>query len=170
MSSISEMANKMGMQTQSQMSEKEAKSWRTVEINGDTYQYKLLGRRGIKVALKLKGVALPILGKAFDGMKQDDIYEAPQTFTDMALILNEMMDKYDVESLVMDDILYDVRFNGEKIDWDDHLMGDYSCLIPLIADALKENFGSTFTGGGMMKSIQDRVASILGSTTANLAE
>lgn len=165
MSTIQEIANKHGQQSEDQMTTKEAKKWRSTVINDKRFEVKMIGgRKGISVALKLKGLLLPIIGRGFDGLKQEDYVETPSTFTDMAILLTELLDRTDMETLILDDLLHTVKVDGELIsDWDDHLGANYADLIPLLTFVVKENFQSFFTGNGMMKSIQAKLQSLLGS-------
>ena len=172
MSTIQDIANKHGQQTEEQMTTKEAKKWRTTVINDKRFDIKLIGgRKGISVSLKLKGLLLPIIGRGFDGLKQEDYIETPSTFTDMAILLTELLDRTDMEALIFDDLLFDVKIDGTPItDWDDYLTANYSDLIPLLTFVVKENFQSFFTGNGMMKNIQAKLQSLLGLNQEEVQE
>jgi len=143
--------------------EEENKSYRQIKISGTVYRLKLLcGKKGFTTALKLKKIALPLIGRGVDGLKSDDFIETPTTFTDMAMLLSNILDEQDMEDLVFNTLLKDVQIVTDKgstnIDWDEHLMGNYACLIPLLTFSLQENFSSFFTESGMMKGILDRVS------------
>ena len=172
MSKLQDIANAQGLQTETQMTSKEAKRWRTTVIGDKRFDIKMVGgRKGISVSLKLKGILLPIIGRGFDGLKQEDYIESPRTFTDMAVLLTELLDRTDMETLIFDDLLFDVKVDGEKIeDWDDYLTANYSDLIPLLTFVVKENFQSFFTGNGMMKSIQAKLQNLWGSEQEELLD
>ena len=172
MASFSEFANKHGVQTETQLAEKEKTAWRDIKIGEDTFSVKMIGgRKGIAVSFKLKGIALPLLGRQVDGAMSEDTLEVPTTFLDMANILTEQMYRTDMDALIFDDLLYAVKFNGEDIkDWDEFLMCNYGCVVPLLAFTIKENFDSFFTGSGMMTSFLAKFKTMLGSTKEDLPQ
>lgn len=167
---ISEIFAQHGVKSNKELEALNSRLLKHVDLDGVTYQVKLLGgRKGIPVALRLKKIALPLIGRALDGLKdEDDFIETPKTFTDMAVLLNHSLEESHIESLIFDDILFDVKVkvDGEfkDIDWDEYLIGNYSCLIPLLAFAIKENFSSFFTGSGMTKNILSKIGSLLVSS------
>lgn len=163
---LKELAAQHGIKTTDKIAALNEKSYKHIEVEGNLYRVKMLGgRKGVSIALRLKSIALPLIGQGFDGVKaENNFVELPRTFTQMAMILNEQMDSVGVESLIFDSILFDVSIkegdSWKAIDWDEHLMGNYGCLIPLLTFALKENFSSFFTGSGMMKGILSKVQNL----------
>lgn len=173
---LSALAKEHGIKTQDEIQELNEKFYKHIEINGDLYKVKMIGgRKGVSVALKLKSIALPLIGQGLDGLKQENNYfEAPQTFTQMAMILTQQMEHHEIENLILDSILYEVSIKkGDKfevIDWDEFLIANYGSLIPLLAFALKENFQSFFTGSGMMKGILSKLQNLWESSQASTQE
>lgn len=167
---ITQAFAQQGIKSQAEIDALNSKSTKHIQIGDELFRVKLIGgRRGVQIALKLKQIALPLLGRAFDGLKdEDDFIETPKTFTDMAVLLNHSLDDSNIDSLIFEDILFDVQIkHGDsyiQINWDEYLMANYSCLIPLLAFAIKENFGSFFTGSGMMKGILGKITNLLGSS------
>lgn len=140
------------------------KRWKYTNINGELYGIKVLGaRKGTPIGLKLKGIVLPMIARGIDGIKQEDMFEAPQTFTEMAYILTQQLDNIDVESLIFDGLLCDVCHQGIFVDnTDDFFAGNYGVMVELLAFSLKENFASVFTVGGLTSSFQTKIKSLLG--------
>ncbi len=167
---ITEAFAQQGIKSQAEIEALNSKSTKHIQIGDDLFQVKLIGgRKGVQIALKLKQIALPLLGRAFDGLKDEDVLiETPKTFTDMAILLNHSLDDANIDSLIFEDILFDVKLkHGDQyiqINWDEYLIANYGCLIPLLAFAIKENFGSFFTGSGMMKGILGKITGLLGSS------
>lgn len=167
---IKELAAQHGIKTQAEIEALNSKSEKYIQIGDNTYKVRLIsGRKGIQIALQLKSIALPLLGRALDGLKdEDDFIETPKTFTEMATMLTYSLGEQDMDKLIFDDILFDVKLKeGDEevykaINWDEFLIGNYGDFIPLIAFALKENFSSFFTGSGMMKGIQEKIQAFLG--------
>lgn len=157
MATLEEVARQQGILPSEEQKAKDLKGWKTTEINGKRVDIKMLkGRtKGIGTAMKLKKIALPLIGRGFDGLQEDDYLEPPKTFTEMAVILSDQMERTDIDSLIFEDLLAEVKVDGELItDWDDYLMCNYGELIPMLAFAVKENFSSFFTGVGLMKKLQ----------------
>ena len=173
---LNELAKQHGIKTQEEVQELNEKHYKHIEINGDLYKVKMIGgRKGVGIALKLKAMALPLIGQGLDGLKQENNYfEAPQTFTQMAMILAEKMEHHEIENLILDSILYEVSVKKgskfEVIDWDEFLIANYGALIPLLAFALKENFQSFFTGNGMMKGILSKLQNLWESKQEDIPE
>lgn len=175
---LNDLAKQHGIKTQDEIQELNEKYYKHIEINDNLYKVKMIGgRKGVGIALKLKSIALPLIGQGLDGLKQEHKYfEAPQTFTQMAMILCQQMEHNEIESLILDSILYEVSIKNnqtgkfEIIDWDEFLIANYGALIPLLAFALKENFQSFFTGNGMMKGILSKLQSLWGSSQEDIPE
>lgn len=173
---LKDLAAQHGIKTQEEVALLDEKFHKHVDINGQLFRVKMVGgRKGVSIALKLKSIALPLIGQGFDGIKNENAYlEAPQTFTQMAVLLNDMMERQDVENLLLDQVLHDVRIKeGDdwvKIDWDEFLIANYSVLIPLLTFALKENFQSFFTGSGMMKGILSKLQNLWDSNQESTHE
>lgn len=172
MATLQQLANKAGILTEDQLAAKESLLWKDIKIGEDTYSVRMIGgRKGIAVSLKLKGIALPLIGRQVDGAMSEETLEVPTTFTDMANILTEQMYKTDMDSLIFEDLLYKVKVNNEEItDWDEYLTCNYSCIVPLIAFAIKENFESFFTGSGMMNGILAKFKGILQSNQEDIPQ
>lgn len=166
---IKELAKQHGVKTTEEVAALNERMIKHIKIEDRLYKVEMLkGRKGFHIAWKLKDIGILLTGQAFDGLKNEDSFiEPPQTFTQLAMILCDGMDKHDVESMVLDEILANVSIkNGDdwmKVDWDEYLVANYSDLIPLLAFALKENFSSFFTGSGMMPSFLTKIMSFLGS-------
>ena len=167
---VQELAAQHGIKTQAEVEALDSKNVKHLQIGENTYSMKLIGgRKGIQIALQLKGIALPLIGTALDGMKNEDDYiETPKTFAEMATRLSYSLAERDMDKLIFEDLLFDVKLKkkGEDtfkvIDWDEHLTGNYGDFIPLIAFSLKENFSSFFTGSGMMNVIREKIQAFLG--------
>ena len=169
MSFLTNLAQQHGIKTQDQLKELNDRYYKHIEIEDELFKVKMVGgRKGVNIALKLKSIALPLIGQGVDGVKAENMaYETPQTFTQMALMLCQQMEHASIESLILDEILYEVSIkdgdNWVKLDWDEFLIANYSTLIPLLTFALKENFQSFFTGNGMMKGILSKLRTMLSS-------
>lgn len=166
---LEDLAQQHGIKTQDQINELNDRYYKHITIGDDIFKVKMLGgRKGVSIALKLKSIALPLIGQGVDGIKAEKVaFETPQTFTQMAMILCQQMEHASVETLILDDILYEVSIkDGDrwvKLDWDEFLIANYGALIPLLTFALKENFESFFTGNGMMKGILSKLRTMLTS-------
>jgi len=165
---VKQIAAGYGIKTQDEIEALNSKMEKHIQIGDNLYKIKLIsGRKGIQIALQLQGIALPLIGRAIDGLKdEDDFIETPKTFTEMATMLTYSLGEQDMDKLIFEDILYDVRIKEgdvyKPVDWDEYLIGNYGDFIPLIAFALKENFSSFFTKSGMMKGIQEKIQAFLG--------
>jgi hypothetical protein len=170
---LAELAAKHGMVLQKEVTNKEDSKWRHVTINDNTYSVRMMGAiKGAGLAIKLKGIALPLIGKYADGVNQeDDLLNPPQTFTDMAQILTYQLENADVGDIIFSKLLKDIKFNGELVtDIDDIFSANYGDLIELVAFTIKENFGSFFTGSGLMRSVQEKMQKLLGSSQETTQE
>lgn len=160
---------------QQEKTHKDPKKYRsfTTQDGKRTYTIKLLGGfKGIPIARRLAGVALPLIGRGADELRNDDeLFEAPKTFTEMAVILMERVDGLDVEDMLFNNILVDTEVNGERIeDWDDYLTGNYGDFIELVGFALKENFQSFFTENGLIGKARQYLSKIWVSGKENTEE
>lgn len=162
---LEEMAQKQGIIPTQEQTEKDKRSWRSTEIDGKTVEIQMIkGRKGIGIALKLKKIALPLIARGFDDLRGDDYLEPPKTFTEMAVILSDQLERTDVDQLIFEDLLGNVKINGVLItDWDEYLMCNYGDLVPMLSFAAKENFSSFFTGAGLMNKLQTQLLSLWGS-------
>lgn len=137
--------------------------WRHTEINEELYSIELLGaRKGVPIGLKLKGVVLPMIARGIDGLRDEEMFEAPQTFTELAYILTQQLESLDIENMIFDNILAKISHNGVFVeDTDEFFAANYGVMVELLAFALKENFASVFTVGGLTSNIQTKVKSLL---------
>lgn len=142
------------------------RQYRKITINNTEYQISLLkGREGFTTALTLGKLMAPVVGGVFDGVKHDDlIHGAPRTFTDIAMVLINQIDKVDVESLIFEKLLRGLAANGQAVDFDKFFMGNYSELVELIIFSLKENFGDFFGENGFKARFQETVSKVLNPT------
>lgn len=143
------------------------KQFKKKEIDGVVYQISLLkGREGFRTAMDLAKVVAPVLGSTFDGVRHDEyIHGAPKTWTNMALLLIDQMDKIDVESLIFDKLLRGLVVNGQQVDIDSFFLANYSVLIELLVFALKENFGDFFGANGFKTRFLGTVKSMFNQTS-----
>lgn len=165
MSTLEQYAQQAGVLPTQEQKDKDARAWKKTEINGKVVEVKMLKGRtqGVQVALKLKGMALPLIGRGFDGLRDEDSLEPPKTFTEMALILADQLENNDVDNLIFENLLANVKVDGLLVtDWDDYLQCNYGELVPMLSFAVKENFQSFFTGNGWMTKIQTVAQKILG--------
>lgn len=142
------------------------KQFKTITIDSNTYQLSMLkGREGFRTAMELGKVVAPVLGATFDGVRHDDyIHGAPRTFTQLALLLIDQMDKIDVESIIFDRLLRGMAVNGKEVNVDEFFMSNYSVLVEVIAFALKENFGDFFGENGFKARFLETVKNVFNQT------
>lgn len=132
--------------------------------NGTSISIKVLRMsQGISVGKKLLNVIAPSVGGALDGLKHDDyIHGAPKSFSNLALMLCDQIEKVQVEDLIMT-LLADMLVDDNEIDPDDYFAANYAELVEVLEFALKENFSSLFTGEGikarLMKAYQTMMVS-----------
>lgn len=133
-----------------------------ITIDGNKYHINTLrGRDGYRISMQLSKVFLPLLGQTFDASRHDDVFHgAPKTFTDMAMILCNQLDKVDTESIIFDNLLKGLIKNGQPCDIDSEIQTRFDILFELVAFAIKENFGSLFSGKGLFSRFQEVVTNI----------
>lgn len=145
-----------------------SKLQRTKKINNNEYTIKLLGGlEGIRVGNKLIKAVLPIVGGGLDGMKKDDIFDTPKTWTHIALTVCEQLDELNAEELIL------TLLKGATIKYPDQptkdldinsdFMANYGELIVLLEFTLKENFGSLFTEKGIIQSLTQAIDKLTNS-------
>lgn len=144
---------------------------KTLELeNGDKYIINILkGRDGIRLFNKLKNVLLPLIGGTIDGIKQEDVsFSKITTFSDLALILCDQLDKIDVEDTILTllkDCQYEKKGDIPKtVNFDIHFAANYGELLTVLEFALKENFGSLFMGKGIHLRLMETVTKVMGSS------
>ena len=120
--------------------------------------------QGITVAKKLLAVIAPAVGGAFDGMRHDDyIHGAPKSFSNLALLLCEQIDKIEIEKLIAA-LLFNIEVDGQEVILDEYFSANYGELIEILEFALKENFSTFFTASGikarLLGTIQNLMAGI----------
>lgn len=131
---------------------------RSIDINDKTYRIQVLGGlEGIRMGNKLLKVILPVLGGGLDGLKADDTFETPKTWTNLTLLICDKIDDLNVEELITTLLKgCTVIENGQvprDININIDFMANYGELVLLIEFALKENFGSLFTEKGILQSL-----------------
>lgn len=141
--------------------------------SGSQYRINILkGGVGIGLFLKLKNIVLPLFGGVLDGMSNDDVVlDKTTTYTDIALVLCEQMDKADIIS-VIETLLNgctvktpeDAHSVPKDLNFDEHFMANYGDLLELLSFALQENFGSLFTSKGILPQLTTAMGAIKAST------
>jgi len=125
-----------------------AGGYREIDADGITYTIKLLpATKGLSVATSLARTILPSLGSLADNVEKRDyiLPEESVIWTELAVMLVSQLDKIDIVKTVT--MLMDgSSADGEPIKFEEYFSGNYGTLIFLVEFALKENFGSFFTG------------------------
>jgi len=125
---------------------------------------------GITVARKLNKIILPLIGGGADGLKHDDyIHGAPQSFTNLALLLCEQLDKAQIEDLIIV-LLEDLSIDGKDVNIDDYFAANYGELVEILEFSLKENFGSFFTGKGIQALLTKKIKGLWDNTQSELSD
>lgn len=138
------------------------KNDRETTIDGVKYKIKVLpAMESLKRGLDLTKLLAPAFGSGMDGlMAADDYINPPKTFTDLTTILATQIDKIDVIDLV-DSLLRDLEVNDNRVNINDYFAGDIASMLLVIEFALKENFGSLFTGKGIQARLMGTLNKIL---------
>ena len=135
-------------------------------INEKEYEIqKLGGLVGFKLSLQLSKVLLPVFGGVVDGIRSQDEYDAPETFTEIALTLCDQINKIEVDNLITA-MLTGSKCNGQPItNLDDQFQGEIEVLIALIAFALKENFAKVFMENPLLTPWLDKMKGLMDTTS-----
>lgn len=145
------------------------KFFRSKVINGKKYQITMLpALKAVGVGKKLLKVVLPAIGGTIDGLREDNIYGTPKTFTDVAVALCTQLDDIDLDELIYA-LLNEASCEGKTIrDIDSHFQGEIGELIGVLEFALRENFSSFFTGSDFLAPLM-RMLNGMGVETSNLS-
>lgn len=124
----------------------------------------LKGREGFRIGMNLLKVVLPVVGGTVDGINHDNVlHGSPKTFSGLAVLVIDQMDKLDVEQLVMR-LIDGMQVDGQTVDFDEYFATNYAELIEIVSFSLKENFGSLFTEKGILPRLMGTVEKIMGQT------
>ena len=143
-----------------------AKFQAETEIDGNEFVIHKLGAMDAFVMGKdLLKVVAPLFGGTLDGMRETDSFEAPRTFTELALTLSDRIDSVGVEHMLVK-LLKGTTKNGMEIkDLNDPNQIESHEIFELFAFALQENFKKLFMGKGIVARLQQTMTGIMGETT-----
>lgn len=138
----------------------------TTLSNGKKVRIKILPAmsEGIPIARRLFSIIAPAVGGTFDGIKEEDSYGTPRTFTELALTLCQQLDKSEVVQIIVT-LLNNLEVDGKVVDLDEYFAANYGEMIEILEFSLKENFSTFFTGNGMSQRFQKVIAMILSGST-----
>lgn len=117
------------------------------ELDGNAYSLQLLpASKGFSIGMELIKIAAPIVGVFADKSQTEDAMfpEDNDMFFEASSILVSGMDKINVGNIVQE-LLSDLRCNGEVVNFDIHFRANYGTLIAILEVALKENFSDFFS-------------------------
>lgn len=104
---------------------------------------------------------LPSLGAGIDGSRAEE-WEAPTTFTEMALHLCSRLDEDRVLKIVKD-LCNDLYADGKKATFDDYFSGQLDVLILVLEWLFKENFGSFFENASLRMKLKHWIKNLFPS-------
>jgi len=121
---------------------------------------------GIKVTKELISLLAPAIGSMADGVRHDEyLHGAPKSFSDLAFSLVSQLDKVDIIQLIHT-LLQGMLVNTKQVDLEEYFTANYDELVEILEFALKENFGSFFTGKGTKARFLTVIQNLMqGSTT-----
>ena len=117
-------------------------------IQGDAYVIKLLpAMQGVSLCNRLFRTFVPAIGAWLDGDKREGLIlpEDDTMFSEITHILAKNFETLGIEDVIRA-ICSGLTCNGVEVDFDNHFRGKYDTLLLVLEVALKENFGSFFTG------------------------
>lgn len=131
-------------------------------IEGVSYQAVKLpaGTAFMHGTFLLKSI-LPSLGAGIDGSRAEE-WEAPTTFTEMALHLCSRLDEERVLKIVKD-LCAELYADGKKVVFDDYFSGQLDVLLLVLEWLFKENFGSFFTNSALHLKLKQMMKSLFPS-------
>jgi len=125
---------------------------------------------GVSVGKKLLNVVAPAIGGTLDGLKHNEyLHGAPKSFSHLALMLCDQIEKVQVEDLIVV-LLNEMLVEDNEIDIEDFFAGNYGELIEVLEFALKENFSSLFTAGGIKARLGKTYQMLMAQTTQESEE
>lgn len=138
----------------------EVKDFEMVTIGAEQYKVVLLSTsRGLATSKQLIKLSLPTIGAGADGIFNDHILDAQQTFAQMAMLMVGQLDEVNIDALIKE-LLDNTTLNGILIDFDQHFKGRYEILIKLMEGALRANYGSLFTETSLNKKLKELIQTL----------
>ena len=131
----------------------QVKDFETTIIDGISYKIQLLSTsRAFITGQQLLKLGLPSAGAAVDGMVFADEFSDNQTWQAVAIHMVRQFDDVDILEIIKE-LLQTLEVDGTPVDFDSYFRGRLDLLISVIEFALKENYGSLFTGSSLMKKL-----------------
>ena len=116
------------------------------EIGGNKYVITMLpAMQGVSLAKRLLKAFVPLAGMWVDGSNREGLIlpEDDNLYTELAMLFVNNLDDVNVEEVIAA-LFSGLTCNGSVVDFDTHFRKNYSNLLLILEEALKENFGSFF--------------------------